>query len=369
MINIDMSTALYMQRVDIEDQPQLSLEGSFPGLKYVESSGISEIGKPKNQYTENYADSNELRTYIPDSVCNDSREVALTLLFIGDDRRLVYQMFMEYISAGVHRYTDNVRGMYVDLLLTDAVEISEDIFNGSVYYITSKFKFKTTSGVMMINGSSDEETIGMALDIMDETVECYPAVFDVEPTGSDGMYILSLELSTNKYQLKKHNGSEFLVYSNPSKRALVIDSTNENLWICTDKANAYYEIVTDSSFGGKNIVCKGNGKVYHSEYSNSSIYLSCVDVSVGDFYINNAMKIRECTSIEKETVGSVVTITTIEWSLREIDGNLYGCKTNTNLYEYDSLVSHLVVCSEIITHLLKNDSDSYRFTGSTLIKV
>lgn len=190
---VDMNAAIHVQRIDIANQPNISLEGSFKGLKYVESSGLNELGKPKNQYTENYADSDNVRVYIPDDLHNDSRSVSITLLFIGGDRRLVYQMFTEYISAGTHRYTDSIRGISVDLLLTDAVEVSEDIFTGNIYYITTVFKFSTVSGIMMLNGSSD--TIEIARYVLESNVTANGTCASDVSVGSFGM-----DSSNNMYK-------------------------------------------------------------------------------------------------------------------------------------------------------------------------
>ena len=57
--------------IDIEEQFK---------CKYVKFEGLSETGKVKNIYTETYAETEEIRMYIPDEVLYDNTEMSLTLL-------------------------------------------------------------------------------------------------------------------------------------------------------------------------------------------------------------------------------------------------------------------------------------------------
>ena len=52
--------------------------------KYVKFEGLSETGKVKNIYTETYAETEELRMYIPDEVLYENTDLSLTLLFAPD---------------------------------------------------------------------------------------------------------------------------------------------------------------------------------------------------------------------------------------------------------------------------------------------
>ena len=53
------------------------LERDFAGLRYKECKGLNTIGKPR-VYTEKYADSDRLRTYIPTEVTHDATVIKLT---------------------------------------------------------------------------------------------------------------------------------------------------------------------------------------------------------------------------------------------------------------------------------------------------
>ena len=58
----------------------IDIEARFK-CKYVKFEGLSETGKVKNIYTETYAETEELRMYIPDEVLYENTDLSLTLLF------------------------------------------------------------------------------------------------------------------------------------------------------------------------------------------------------------------------------------------------------------------------------------------------
>lgn len=137
----------YMQRVDTEEvSPVKDLEEDFPGLNYISCGGLSDKGKPKNYYTEEYADSDELRVYIPEKVCRESTKITLTLLFKGADRREVYDSFYDYVSLGKFHYWDTARRRRATVILDSAVEIDEDFFKGGVPYLMVEFQFTNVFG-------------------------------------------------------------------------------------------------------------------------------------------------------------------------------------------------------------------------------
>ena len=69
---------------DKEDIGELiDIEEQFK-CKYVKFEGLSETGKVKNIYTETYAETEELRVYIPDEVLYENTDLSLTLLFAPD---------------------------------------------------------------------------------------------------------------------------------------------------------------------------------------------------------------------------------------------------------------------------------------------
>ena len=81
----------YMQECDkkgvLVEGTKKDLEADFEGLRYMEAKGISKVGKVKNVYTEQYADSNTLRTWHPSEngevTTHEATTIQLKLLFYG----------------------------------------------------------------------------------------------------------------------------------------------------------------------------------------------------------------------------------------------------------------------------------------------
>lgn len=137
----------YMQRFPINDtiQPIMTLEEDFEGLIYSKLSGIDKYGKIR-VYTESYAESSELRTFIPEEITRDNPTLELTLYFTGDNRRSIYHRFVEYISGHKLTYWDDCRNRKVDIVLLEAIEPSDDKLIGSNLYIECTFKFTNLNG-------------------------------------------------------------------------------------------------------------------------------------------------------------------------------------------------------------------------------
>ena len=119
--------------------------------KYVKFEGLSETGKVKNVYTETYAETEELRTYIPDEVLYENTELSLTLLFapssnnendVQDNER----SFFEYVSGHKIEYHDTFRNRYVSLLLINKPEVVGEILYGCSRYREVKYTFKNIYG-------------------------------------------------------------------------------------------------------------------------------------------------------------------------------------------------------------------------------
>lgn len=139
----------YMQLYGTSDdmsQPIKDLERDFVGLKYKEATGLDAKGKPKNIYFEEYADSDEVRAYIPESICREATEVKLTFVFLGTERRKIFNDFYEYVKVGKHKYWDNVRKKMVYIVLNGEVKPSSDILIGDKPYIIATFPFKNLYG-------------------------------------------------------------------------------------------------------------------------------------------------------------------------------------------------------------------------------
>ena len=123
----------------------IRIENEFLGLKYMSLKGGGNFGKPKI-YVEEYADSDVLRTYIPENPRTSPIEYELTLIFIGADRLPCYYDFNEYIRRGYHRYYCSTRGISFDFIINDAIEITEEMWKGSEPYLQVKYKLQGIKG-------------------------------------------------------------------------------------------------------------------------------------------------------------------------------------------------------------------------------
>ena len=121
------------------------IEKEFLGLKYMSLKNGANFGKPKI-YVEEYADSDVLRTYIPENPRTSPIEYELTLIFLDIDRLQVYYDFNEYIRRGYHRYYCTKRGISFDFIINDAIEITEEMWKGSEPYLQVKYKLQGIKG-------------------------------------------------------------------------------------------------------------------------------------------------------------------------------------------------------------------------------
>ena len=128
----------------------IDIEAQFK-CKYVKFEGLSETGKVKNIYTETYAETEELRMYIPDEVLYENTEMSLTLLFapnstndsdVQDNERA----FFEYVSGHKIEYHDTFRNRYVSLLLLNKPEVVGGVLYGGSRYREVKYTFKNIYG-------------------------------------------------------------------------------------------------------------------------------------------------------------------------------------------------------------------------------
>ena len=128
----------------------IDIEAQFK-CKYVKFEGLSETGKVKNVYTETYAETEELRTYIPDDVLYENTDMSLTLLFAPDstndsDVQNNERAFFEYVSGHKIEYHDTFRNRYVSLLLLNKPEVVGEVLYGGSRYREVKYTFKNIYG-------------------------------------------------------------------------------------------------------------------------------------------------------------------------------------------------------------------------------
>lgn len=128
----------------------IDIEKQF-NCKYVKFEGLSETGKVKNVYTETYAETEELRIFIPEEVLYENTDLSLTLLFdpssasdtdVQDNERA----FFEYISGRKIEYHDTFRNRYVTLLLLNKPEVVGEVLYGGSRYRQVKYTFKNVYG-------------------------------------------------------------------------------------------------------------------------------------------------------------------------------------------------------------------------------
>lgn len=144
---------MYLSEYDYEADDKTSgfkdLEVDFAGLKYSKCVGLDTKGSIKNRYQEDYADADGVRIYIGENATRKATDVTFTFFFVDtatSNRRDVYDSFCEYISSGIIYYHDTARKKQAKLCLLDALKPSEDVYNGSIKYISADFKFTNLWG-------------------------------------------------------------------------------------------------------------------------------------------------------------------------------------------------------------------------------
>ena len=139
----------YMQSIDrsgsLIEGTQKDLEADFSGLLYKKCEGLNTIGKPR-VYTEKYADSDRLRSYVPTNITNEATVVKLTLYFMGENRQSAYDSFNSYIREGHHAYWDTARNKRFDFFLSDAIDVSNEMWYGSTPYFEATYTLQNLNG-------------------------------------------------------------------------------------------------------------------------------------------------------------------------------------------------------------------------------
>ena len=137
----------YMSRwIDNAWETQVSLEDYFSGMKYISCEGISTKGKIKNIYTENFAEVEDLRVYMPETVVRENTDIEFVFGFEKENRRDTFDSFVDWVSGYKIKYWDTARNRELEMVLIDKIEVDEDILLGSSPFITVNFKFKNLKG-------------------------------------------------------------------------------------------------------------------------------------------------------------------------------------------------------------------------------
>ena len=133
-----------------------NLEVDFPGLKYNAFEGLNAYGKPKNVYTEEYAERDKASVYVSPNPTYDQTTLKLKLYFFDSDGQTtdsesydaideVYHSFVEFISGCKIIYRDTARKRKVMMVLEDATTPDADRIYG-IPYKSVTFTFKNIYG-------------------------------------------------------------------------------------------------------------------------------------------------------------------------------------------------------------------------------
>lgn len=139
----------YISRYNEESKSwdqEVELTEHFQGLIYCKCEGLSSKGKVKNIYKESYAESEELRVYLPKNPVRESTEIKLTVVFSKENRRDIFDSFVDYITGYRLKYWDTTRNREVEMIQEEKIEVDEDIIYGSSPYIAVEFLFTNLRG-------------------------------------------------------------------------------------------------------------------------------------------------------------------------------------------------------------------------------
>lgn len=152
----------YMSRyVDNAWETAIDLETYYPGLKYISCKGLSDYGAVKNIYTESFAEEDGVSVYIPDNVVRESTDIEFEFGFEKENRRDTFHSFVEYLSGYIIKYWDTARMREVEMVLTDKVEVDDDILLGGSPYIVVTIKFKNLKGCTKKHTEENEQEINL----------------------------------------------------------------------------------------------------------------------------------------------------------------------------------------------------------------
>lgn len=132
------------------DTSEIDIEQRFK-CKYVKMEGIGENGKAKNIYTENFAEAEALRLYVPKTVIYENTNLSLTLLFLAEngdqmDIQTNEREFFEFVSGRPLEYNDTFRKRYVSMILINKPEVVGEVLYGDTRYRQIKYTFKNIYG-------------------------------------------------------------------------------------------------------------------------------------------------------------------------------------------------------------------------------
>ena len=132
--------------IDGSWESEVSLEDYFDGLVYLSAKNLSGFGKIRNIYTESFAEVEDLRLYIPETVVRENTDIEFEFGFKKANRRDIYHSFVDWITGNKIKYWDTARNREVEMILMEKIEVDDDLLKGDSPYIVVPFKFKNLKG-------------------------------------------------------------------------------------------------------------------------------------------------------------------------------------------------------------------------------
>ena len=118
--------------------------------RYRKFVGLESSGKPKNVYTETYAEAATERVYTTygGGVKHEAFTVELDIVFLGHGRQTAKDELIAYFESGdgITVWWDNIRQKCAILLFDSSVEPEEDRYVSSTPFVETVFKFKSLTG-------------------------------------------------------------------------------------------------------------------------------------------------------------------------------------------------------------------------------
>lgn len=140
----------------------VDIEYRFPGLRYFKAEGMYDVGESKNIYTEDYAESDKLRYYLPKDgeYANKATVINMTFLILGTEmqRRNTIDSFVEYVRKGAHSYWDNARKRMFAFIVQGEIKESDEKWYGTQPYVELTIPMQNIEGHTTLK----EEVGGMA---------------------------------------------------------------------------------------------------------------------------------------------------------------------------------------------------------------
>ena len=139
--------AFYMQRSD-EVGETYDLERDFVGLRYLKAEGMNTLGESKSIYTEEYAEAEELRVFLPDTYTHKATKITMTFLILGDakQRQTTLDDFLDYLREGRHLFWDTVRNRQFEFIVTEEIKVSDEKWHGTQPYIEIQVPMQNIAG-------------------------------------------------------------------------------------------------------------------------------------------------------------------------------------------------------------------------------